>query len=111
VLRLTTWAGRSSFEYAGSVKAGTTIKYGRGFTIKVSATDYSRLLNFFAGSTVEIGTSRTNPPADSLGRWLQANVTKTAIASYVGPILINEGYAVKVGQSQIRFRLGPELNF
>jgi hypothetical protein len=109
--KLATWADRSSFEYAGSVKAGTTIKYGRGFTIKVSASDYSRLLNFFSGSTVEIGTSRTNPPTDGLGRWLQANVTKTAIASYVGPILINNGYAVKVGQSQIRIRLGPEFTF
>jgi hypothetical protein len=104
--KLATWAARSSFEYAGSMKAGTTIKYGKGFTIRVSAADYSRLLNFFSGSTVEIGTSRTSPPAGSLGRWLKNNVTKTAIASYVGPILINEGYAEKVGRSQIRIRLG-----
>jgi hypothetical protein len=104
MLKLATWAGRSSFEYSGSVKAGTTIKYGKGSTIEVSAADYSRLLTVFSGSMVEIGTSRTSPPAGSLGRWLQNNVTKTAIASYVGPILINEGYADKTRASQIRLK-------
>jgi hypothetical protein len=101
---LPTWAGKSSFEYSGSVKDGTTIVYGKGFSVKVSPSDYSRLIRFFTGSTVEIGTSRTKPPAGSLGKCLQSNVTKTAIASYVGPILINEGYAEKIGESKIRIK-------
>jgi len=101
---LLTWAGKSSFEYSGSVKDGTTIVYGKGFSVKVSPSDYSRLISLFTGSTVEIGTSRTNPPAGSLGNWLRSNVIKTAIACYVGPILINEGYAEKVGKSKISIK-------
>ena len=50
-----------------------------------------------------IGTSRTDPPRNSVGEWLQLNVTRTALASYVGPILITEGYAEKAGGSKIRF--------
>jgi hypothetical protein len=30
-----------------------------------------------------------------MGDWLQQNVSRTAIASYVGAILIDEGYATK----------------
>ena len=101
---LSTWAEKRSFEYTGSVQTGSTITYGKGYRIQVSGEDYSRLIAFFSGSTVEIGTSRTNPPAGSLGKWLQANVTKTAIASYVGPILINESYAEKVGKATIKIK-------
>ena len=81
---------------------GPEIAYGKGFRIMVPKANYSRLIMFFSGSTVEIGTSRTSPPAGSMGKWLQSNITKTAIASYVGPILINEGYAEKVGKSKIK---------
>ena len=104
MLGLPTWAKKSRFQYTGTVQTGTTITYGKGFRVKISGSDYSRLISFFSGSTVEIGTSRTNPPNGSLGKWLQSNVTKTAIASYVGPILINEGYAEKVGESKIRIK-------
>lgn len=68
----------------------------------VTAEQYTRLLHHFRGRTVSIGTSRDNPPIGSVGRWLQGNVTRTAIASYVGPILVAEGYAEKIG-SDIRF--------
>ncbi len=50
---------------------------------------------------VNIGTSRNKAPLGSIGNWLQNNVTKTAIASYVGPILTEEGYARKVGKHKI----------
>ena len=100
---LPTWGGRSSFSYSGSVKKGTIIIYGSGYRTYVSATQYAKLLKHFQGCTVSIGTSRTTPPRDSVGEWLQLNVTRTAIASYVGPILIREGYAEKVGSSEISF--------
>ena len=102
---LPTWAGKSSFSYVGSVKKGTTITYGRGFHIIISAEQYTALLNHFRGHTVSIGTPRTNPRPGSVGEWLQSNVTRTAVASYVGPILIEEGYAerVEAGGSEIRF--------
>lgn len=100
-----TWAEKSEFRYEGSVKEGVVIHYGNDFayTAKVSAEQFQRLLTHFRGRTVPLGTSRTNPPEDSVGAWLKENVTKTAIASYVGPILIKEGYAEKIG-SDIQFR-------
>lgn len=103
--KLKTWAGRSEFKYTGSIKDGTEIYYGKKYKykVKVSSANYSALIKKFSGSTVNIGTSRDVPPSGSVGEWLQKNVTKTAIASYVGPILISDGYAEKIGRSsQIR---------
>ena len=100
---LPTWSRRSRFSYAGSVRAGTTISYGSGHIIFVTPGQYSSLLDHFRGMTVDVWASRTGPPARNVSEWLQANVTKTAIASYVCPILIDEGFAEKVGRSQIAF--------
>lgn len=105
--RVPTWAGRSSFEYTGSVASGTEIWYGRRpYHQRISAAQYGALRAHFRGATVGIGTSRTDPTPGSVGEWLQANVTKTAMASYVGPILLEEGYAERVAgaRSEIRFR-------
>jgi len=98
---LGTWAGRSKFSYTGSVGQGTKIIYGNNYPLSVSAFQYTNLLNHFRNKTIDIGTSRTNPPCGSVGEWLLRNVTKTGIASYVGPILISEGYARKIGKTQI----------
>ena len=104
--KLPTWSGTSSFSYTGSVKHGTKIRHGNNgaFSVTMTALQYTTLLNYFRRRTVEIGTSRTQPPRGSLGEWLQANVTRTAIASYVGPILIAEGFAARDGSTRIRFR-------
>ena len=107
MIKLKTWAGRSDFKYTGSVKDGTEIYYGKEYKYKakVSSADYFALTRKFSGSTVDIGTSRDIPPSGSIGEWLQINVTNTAIASYVGPILISEGYAEKTERSsQIRIK-------
>jgi len=90
---LNTWAGRGEFKYSGSVKEGTEICYGNRFKnkVKVTSDHYTALVKHFSGSTVDIGTPRDIPPKGSVGMWLQDNVTKTAISSYVGPILIKEG--------------------
>jgi hypothetical protein len=66
------------------------------------------LLNHFIGQTVSVGTSRTNPPSGSLGSWLNQVVTQTAIASYVAPILIHEGYAERISDHEIRIRTVAE---
>jgi len=97
-----TWGGRSTFNYVGSVETGTQITYGQGHTIEVSAQQYSALRQNFLNRVVPAGTPRTNAPGKSLGAWLQANVTLTAIASYVAPILILEEYAERVGDHDIR---------
>ena len=93
--KIETWGGRSNFSYLGSVTSGTRIVYGSGYYVDVSKQHYSALLKHFNGMRVPCGTSRTSPPVGSLGMWLQDHVTKTAIASYVGAILIEEGYAQK----------------
>lgn len=100
--KLKTWAGKSQFDYSGNVATGTSIKYGeKGYTQQITASQYNKLRLRFLGKIIPIGTSRDNAPIPSIGHWLQENVTKTAIASYVGPILINEGYARKVGKHDI----------
>jgi hypothetical protein len=104
---LPTWAGESNFEYTGSVAVGTQILYGKKRSRKtITAAQYRALLRHFKGGTVGIGTSRTNRPPGSVGQWLEENVTGTAIASYVGPILLEEGYAERVpgAESEIRFK-------
>jgi hypothetical protein len=101
---LATWAGRSRFSYDGSVKEGTVITYGRGYSFSMPAAAYVALLNHFDGQVVNLGTSRDAPPSGSVGEWLQANVTKLAIACYVGRILVAEGYAEHEGGAYIRFR-------
>jgi len=103
---LQTWAGRSSFVYDGSVSQGTEIRYGKDhrWRLNISREQYEALLKYFKNRTVNIGTSRTDPPLGSVGEWLQNNVTLTATASYIGPILIHEGYAERVSTpSKIRF--------
>jgi hypothetical protein len=99
---LKTWAEGSSFNYEGSVKEGTKIFYGSGQKTLVEASVYERMLKHFRGRTVDCGTSRDNPQLDSLGEWIQENVIKRSLSSYVGAILVSEGYAIKRG-SKIEF--------
>jgi hypothetical protein len=106
--KLNTWDNRSIFHYAGSVKEGTEIFYGSGQHTAVRASVYERMLKHFEGRTVDCGTSRTNPQLDSLGKWIQENVIKRSLASYVGAILVSEDYARKRG-SKIEF-LGGKGN-
>ena len=102
-----TWNGASEFEYNGTVETGTLIVFGSSRSEKkVSVDSYKQLLTEFSGKTVDCGTSRTAPPRGSLGKWLQEKVTKTALASYVGPVLVDEGYARKL-ESKIGFLKTP----
>jgi len=83
----------AEFIYEGSVATGTEINYGHGFKAAVSSRQYTQLLTHFSNSEIPVRASRTAAVSESLGSWLQANVTRTAIASYVAPILVAEGYA------------------
>ncbi len=103
--KLSTWAGKSTFLYEGDpLSSGTPIYYGRdyNFSSRISASQYSAMINHFSGNRVPIGTSRTNPPRNSLGNWMQGCISKTALASYVGPILVEHRLAEKHG-SEIEF--------
>jgi hypothetical protein len=91
---LSTWSGKTTFEYQGSIKDGATIIFGnKRSKIKVTKDKFIDLLKNFSNQTINVGTSKTDPPEGSLGAWLKENVTKIAIASYVAPILIEEEYA------------------
>jgi len=100
---LPTWGGKSRFRYEGSVETGTNITYGQERKIRVEAHQYAALRRRFRGREVPVGTPRTDPRRDSLGAWLQANVTRVAIASYVALILVHEGYVERVDRHAIRF--------
>ena len=104
-MTLPTWTGKSHFKYQGSVRQGTQIWFGKSQNLlTVSASQYMRLLDHFKGKEVPVGTSRDKPQPGSVGEWLQANVSRTAIASYLAPILVTEGYAHRVtDQTKIKF--------
>jgi len=97
-----TWGGRSNFAYSGTIEIGVVVSYGKNNKVRVSAQQFYKLREHFLNNVVPVGTSRTAPKKGSLGWWLQANVTRTAIASYIAPILVSEGYAKEEGQHNIR---------
>jgi hypothetical protein len=106
-----TWGREGeTFSYEGAVRSGTTIHYGKNFgnTAKISSGDYSRLLGHFSGREVSVGTSKDKPPEGSAGRWMKDNVTKSGLMSYVGAILIEEGYATKPRRGLINFKTTPK---
>lgn len=79
------------------------IYFGKNGVIEVTKEQYQSLLDIYAGMTINIVTSRNKASTNSLVYWLQNNITKTAIASYVGKILVQEGYAQNVEGSMIKF--------
>jgi hypothetical protein len=85
------------FEYVGSVETGTEIYFGKNETVFISKDNYLKLLEYFKGRAVTIGTPHEKDlPVDTVGGFLQKILeTQTVYASYVGSILIHEGYAIK----------------
>ena len=92
---LPTWSGESSFRYEGSVTTGITIRCGSEFSRRYSlcASQLREVLTLFAGREVPIGTHRTAPPKGSIGEWILLHFKRGGMMSYLGPILIEEGYA------------------
>ncbi len=101
--KLATWAEGSNFRYDGCIEIGTRIYFGETGSIEISKQQYKLLLKEFSGLTIDVGTSRNRASTHSLGYWLQNNITKTAIACYIGRILLQEGYAEKNEGSMIKF--------
>lgn len=100
---LPAWGRKGRFRYEGSLARGTKVVHGRGATFTVTAAHYADLLARFGGREVAIGAS-FRPPRDSLGAWLRARVGPAALAAYVGPILVAEGAAERVGPDTLRLR-------
>lgn len=103
MIELKTKARGVTFLYEPTADGGFWISYGHNREKIVSGADVRRLLSHFGGQQVALGTSHDNPPPGSVGAWLQAEVTPVAIASYLGPILVREGYAEWVDKSTLRF--------
>ncbi|MGP1909743.1 hypothetical protein ACTSEZ_16360 [Metabacillus sp. JX24] len=106
--KLNTLVKMKPFSYEGSVSIGTIIYFGAGRTAKISSLQFESIFKEFDKKIVVIGTSRTNPQRGSLGERLINNVTKQAIASYIVPILINEGFARKVDKDKIFIEKRPD---
>lgn len=103
---LPTWGGgEERFEYTGSVAGGTTIRYGEAFkwTATISAAHYKSILQKFGGKEIRIGTSKDKPPAGSVGEWVKEHINRSGLMSYVGAVLVEEGFAVKPKRGWIRF--------
>jgi len=100
---LKTKAKGVQFSYDKGPDGSIRVRFGRNQQVAVAAADLRCLAQEFRGRTVALGTSRDNPPPGSVVDWLQQNVTKVAIASYIGPILVHEGYAVWVDDSTFQF--------
>lgn len=97
-----TWANRSTFEYNGCIDIGTEILFGTGNRQTVTSQQWQNLRSNFLGQIVEIGTSRDNPPVGSMGEWFYRNIHDQALMSYVGAILVREGYAIRETDTTIR---------
>jgi len=97
---LQTFERQKPFHYDGCVQCGTTIYYGnsKNDPITVAASEYSKLIKKFSGHCIPLAATRNlNRPRESLGGWLEEKGFETAIASYVGPILVHEGKAFWCG--------------
>lgn len=81
---------------------------GSGSATVPSAT-LEQLVRHFAGQRVAIGTSRTSPPKGSLGEYLQQNLSKTALASYIAPLLLHLGLADMDDSRHLFFQKNKEL--
>ena len=103
---LNTWAGKSKFRYTRSVRNGVVIEFGVNYQNKGKFTkkDLDKMLEKFRGKTIPLGTQHTDTPiVGSLAEWIRNNINKNRImTSYLGPILVHEEYAKKLG-SEIQF--------
>lgn len=88
------WKKNTVFKYKGSVKDGTQILLSDE-NVVISSLQYYDLLSKFRGKVVYIGLPDSSGVIqdDSLSAWLKDNVRRIPLASYVGAILVNEGYA------------------
>ena len=103
MVRLRTRSRGIAFAYQRMLDGAIHIEFGRGNRATLKAKDYLRAIDQFRGQIAALGTSRDSPTPGSIGKWLQENVTRTALASCLGPILVHEGHAVWVDDYTLQF--------
>jgi len=104
---LHTWSGKQSFRYEFDRSTlDVRIFCGQEFsrTYQVEGQAVRAALLEFSGGETPAGTNRTHPPHASIGDWFRVNCKRGGIMSYLGPILIEEGYA-KRGSDKDRIRI------
>ena len=103
MVTLKTRAKSAKFSYERTLDGTIRIEYGNQREISITESDYQRLIVAFKGQRASLGASRTLPPRGSVGEWLQQHVTRTAIASYIGAILIHENRAICTDDFTLQF--------
>jgi len=95
VKELYTLSRKEPFYYEGSVGTDTTVLFGEDgkAKVRIKARIWQALLDEFSGDVAPLGRSPRSPSPGSLGEWLLKKTRRRGLASYVGPILIHEGYA------------------
>ena len=104
MVTLATWGGRSEFRYEGSVTQGTWISWkdkskaeGWSKPWLVKAGEYQGLLSNFSGQEVPLGNYR-DPAPGTVEAWLKKQYDQWGLTSYLGAILVREGYAERAAQ-------------
>ena len=98
-----TFGGGADFRYRGTTDTGTVIRYSKDeLELVLTQADYLRIWERFRGREVKVGTSQS-PPQDSLGAFLIREITHVGAASYVGRLLLEDGYAWKPRRGWISF--------
>jgi hypothetical protein len=93
---LSTWGGRAQFSYRDNGNT-LSLQYGNGQQYRVSAEHIERLRADHRGQLVAVFG-----PAPSLDAWTKTHVTRTRIATYLAPALIQLGFAERSGD-RIKF--------
>lgn len=92
---LSTWGGRARFSYRHD--GSLALRYGSGRHCRVSAEHMERLRAEHRGQLVAVFGMEA-----SLDAWTKEHVTRTRIASYLAPALVELGFVERSGD-RIRF--------
>lgn len=92
---LSTWGGRARFSYRHD--GSLALRYGNGRHCRVSVEHMERLRADHRGQLVTVFG-----PEPSLDAWTKEHVTRTRIASYLAPALVELGLVERSGD-RIRF--------
>jgi hypothetical protein len=96
--RLPTFGGRTTFSAELYSNGDIRLRYGAHGTKLVEREVFEKISDQFEGTAIHL-TSQSGP---SLNAWLLEHFSRTRLASYVGAVLIQQGYAVREGD-MLRF--------
>jgi len=93
----------------GQRSQGNNISHGRGILPPLQFERYRVAPDTeFSGREVKIGTHRTAPPDGSIGDWIKGRFKLGGIMSYLGVVLVEEGYAERCSKlDRIRINKYP----